>query len=140
LKPGPNDIWLKIHGSEAKLHVVLSLDPTIHVNILGANDLRAADLNGKSDPYCIMKFGKVTKTTKTLNKTLNPNWNEYYVLEVHDLEDTLNFTVYDSDIGKDDVLGKAIYTLSSLKQMDTKVALKLDQKGQINLEIKKIGF
>jgi len=127
-------------GKCAKLHVVLRLDPTIHVHVVGANDIKASDLDGKSDAYCVIKCGKEERRTKCLNNTLNPNWNEYFVIEVHDMDDPVLFKIYDSDIGKDDCIGKAILTLSSLSEPDNDVSLDLENGGKLNLKIKKIGF
>eukprot|EP01080_Neovahlkampfia_damariscottae_P007105 gene7105-11268_t len=143
LKPGPNDMWLtlpEVKGACAKLHVVLQLDPTIHVNVVNANDLKASDLNGKSDPYCVLYCGKEKERTKTINNSCNPNWNEYFIMEVHDLEDPVLFKVYDDDFGKDDCLGEAILTLSSLEEEENKVTLELNKGGTLSLNVKKIGF
>ena len=38
LKPGPNDLWFtlpEMKGTEGKLHLVLSLEPTIQVKVVG---------------------------------------------------------------------------------------------------------
>lgn len=40
-------------------------------------DLVAKDLNGYSDPYCVVKVnGEVKYRTRVKKKTLNPEWEE----------------------------------------------------------------
>jgi len=47
------------------------------INIREAQGLRAADSNGKSDPFCVVKIGgHKAYTTQTINKTLEPKWLE----------------------------------------------------------------
>lgn len=49
----------------------------IRVDVLEAHNLRAADRNGKSDPYCEFYLnGEKVFTTQIQKKTLNPKWNE----------------------------------------------------------------
>lgn len=82
--------------------------------------LKAADLNGKSDPYVIVKCGGLEQRTKTIQKTLDPVWNE-----------TLDFTgslqqflrtgmllkCFDRDfLTRDDPLGEASVSLGELRR------------------------
>ena len=57
------------------------------------------DLNGKSDPFMTLSIGKKEFKTKTIKKTLNPNWNESFEwkLDSH-LDDLLYVNVYDWDM------------------------------------------
>jgi hypothetical protein len=49
---------------------------TLNVKIEKGNDLAAQDLNGFSDPYCVVFFGKQKLKTNVKYKTLNPgNYN-----------------------------------------------------------------
>lgn len=51
----------------------------IRVTIIDAINLKAADRNGKSDPYCQIYLNKVKMQhakTSIQKKTLNPKWNE----------------------------------------------------------------
>jgi Ca2+-dependent lipid-binding protein len=42
--------------------------------VVKANDLHPADLNGKADPYCIIKLGKTVQNDKEnyISKQLSP--------------------------------------------------------------------
>ena len=69
----------------------MTLDPSesihnmgdIRVDLLDASNLKAADRNGKSDPYCVFELNneKVFKS-KILKKTLHPTWNENFEVRV----------------------------------------------------------
>lgn len=48
----------------------------LHVVVHQAEQLIAADSNGKSDPYCILKLGRKKFQTKTIKDTVDPQWNE----------------------------------------------------------------
>ncbi|CAN6682982.1 unnamed protein product [Malus baccata var. baccata] len=67
------------------------------VQVLGARDLPAMDLNGFSDPYVKVKLGKHKLRTKVVKKTLNPYWGEEFAFRVDDLNGELVFSVLDED-------------------------------------------
>lgn len=80
--------------------------------IAEAKNLPAADRSGTSDPYAELDIpGKQLKInqTKTIQKTLNPEWDDEFGFEpgfINLQEDVLNIIVYDRDnIGKNDPLG-----------------------------------
>lgn len=56
----------------------------VRVHVLEAQELKAMDMammglvKGKSDPYAVLKVGNQHFQTKTIQKTLNPRWNEVY--------------------------------------------------------------
>ena len=48
----------------------------LKVTVVEAADLQAKDLNGKSDPFCVVRLGDMQEqTTDVLPSTLNPKWN-----------------------------------------------------------------
>lgn len=49
---------------------------SLMVQVIGARRLRAADSNGFSDPYCVVRVGPHKAASKTELKTLCPRWNE----------------------------------------------------------------
>jgi len=50
------------------------------VRILSASGLRSADLNGKSDPFCVMHLCNARAQTHTCYRTLEPEWNRVFNL------------------------------------------------------------
>lgn len=71
-----------------------------------ARGLRAADSNGLSDPYTVVRLGSRSEQTHVLLETLDPDWNEAFVFSAEEIEaamlssvPSLLFEVWDSDIG-----------------------------------------
>ena len=55
----------------------------LRVDLLDAKDLSAADRGGKSDPYCVFSLnGQKVFKSQTKKKTLNPAWNEDFIVNV----------------------------------------------------------
>ena len=48
------------------------------IHLKGAKGLPAADSNGLSDPYAVLKLGKESKKSMIQYDTLNPMWNEKF--------------------------------------------------------------
>uniref|UniRef100_A0AC35TLG1 C2 domain-containing protein n=1 Tax=Rhabditophanes sp. KR3021 TaxID=114890 RepID=A0AC35TLG1_9BILA len=93
------------------------------INLISARNLRSADSNGFSDPYTkfhlIPGNAKATKlTSKTIKKTLNPDWNEemiYYGITEEDKDKkSLRLTVLDRDRIGSDFLGETRVHLRKL--------------------------
>jgi hypothetical protein len=92
---------------------------TVHVQVLGARNIMAADSTGSSDPYIVALFqGKQLGVTRVRKRTLNPRWsNESFIVPLADnLPDTRNMArsqkglfrleLYDYDtFGSNDFLG-----------------------------------
>lgn len=58
----------------------------LHLSVVKAKDLIAADAGGTSDPYVRIHVGKEIangKKTKTIKKSLNPEWNEVRCCKSH---------------------------------------------------------
>ena len=77
--------WVRV--SLKYIPVKMELDPSesinnmgnLRVDVLDAEDLPAADSNGKSDPYCKFELnGQDVFKTKTVKKPLSPAWNEFF--------------------------------------------------------------
>ncbi|KAJ1327447.1 C2 domain-containing protein [Microdochium nivale] len=128
--------------------VEMVLDPSesinnmgnLRVDVLSASDLPAADRNGKSDPYAKFEYnGEEVFKTKTIKKTLHPEWNEFFEVPIIS-RTAANFAVkvYDYDFAdKPDFLGGASVNLESLDPFKGKeVNLLLDGKsGTIKLRL-----
>jgi Ca2+-dependent lipid-binding protein len=109
---------------------------TIRVKLVDASGLVACDINGKSDPYCQLRFdghpkpfskkdgdkkGDKSKDkskkktpkhqTKVVKKTLNPKWNETFDLVVQTMPlaaDIITVDIFDYDsVGDHDFMGSA---------------------------------
>ena len=48
------------------------------IHLKEAKDLPAADSNGLSDPYAVLKLGKESKKSMIQYDTLSPAWNEKF--------------------------------------------------------------
>ena len=88
---------------------------------------------GKSDPFCEVSHGrKVLLKTKIIKNTLNPTWNEDFMIKF-DTNDRspLIIRCYDWDrIGSNDFLGEAKIELATLRKPGSyEVEL---GKGEIN--------
>ncbi|KAF6721327.1 Multiple C2 and transmembrane domain-containing protein 2 [Oryzias melastigma] len=117
----------------------------LQVKILRANDLISADLNGKSDPYCVLQLGSDRLQTHTVYKNLHPEWNTVLTFPVKDIHDVLVLTVFDEDGDKaPDFLGRVAIPLLSIRnrQQITYPLRKPDLgrllKGSITLEMEVI--
>ncbi|XP_050969789.1 multiple C2 and transmembrane domain-containing protein 2 isoform X2 [Labeo rohita] len=88
----------------------------LQVKVIRATDLLAADLNGKSDPFCVLELGNNRLQTHTIYKTLNPEWNKVFTFPVKDIHEVLEVTVFDEDGDKaPDFLGKVALPLLSIR-------------------------
>jgi len=102
--------------------------------------LLAADLNGKSDPYVIMRCGGQEKKTKVIHKTLNPEWNESFEF-VGTLPQFLGtgllLKCFDKDrFTRDDPLGNVEVPLSELQLAPHhEYEEKLPKKGTLFFEV-----
>uniref|UniRef100_A0A8C6TFU5 Multiple C2 domains, transmembrane 2b n=1 Tax=Neogobius melanostomus TaxID=47308 RepID=A0A8C6TFU5_9GOBI len=117
----------------------------LQVKVLKASGLIAADINGKSDPFCVVDLGNDRIQTHVVYKTLHPEWNRVITLPVKDIHDVLMVTVFDEDGDKaPDFLGKVAIPLLSIRggQQITLPLLKQDlsglSKGSITLELEVI--
>ncbi|KAF7652746.1 hypothetical protein LDENG_00092730 [Lucifuga dentata] len=117
----------------------------LQVKVMKATDLPAADLNGKSDPFCVLELGNDRLQTHTLYKRLDPEWNKVFTFPVKDIHDVLEVTVFDEDGDKPpDFLGKAAIPLLSIHSKEQisyplrKADLGALTKGSITLELEVI--
>uniref|UniRef100_A0A7S2SNU4 Uncharacterized protein n=2 Tax=Mucochytrium quahogii TaxID=96639 RepID=A0A7S2SNU4_9STRA len=78
------------------------------VGVLEARDLPVMDLF-TSDPFVRIECGKTSVSTKVVNKTLQPIFDEEFCFELQSKHASLNIEVYDKDLfTKDDFMGKAV--------------------------------
>lgn len=108
----------------------------LRVKIIKANDLRAADIGGKSDPYVVCQVKNRPRTkfkTDIVKKSLNPVWDHEHVVDAVALDDALEFQVYDHDLGKaDDFLGWVLLNPEEFRPAGFDGTLKLHDAGKKN--------
>jgi hypothetical protein len=145
LPPGKNDLWLpcgEVKGQKPSIHVVVEILPRVHVKLIEAKDLPKSDLlTGSSDPYIEFTLLKNVKRSNTQKRTTNPQWNEDFDFEVHDMDHALQVKAFDWDLGsKSDLIGEAVVTMTSLKIGHNDVWTTLSKGGSVHLDIEAMGF
>ncbi|KAH3767558.1 Phosphatidylserine decarboxylase proenzyme 2 precursor [Pelomyxa schiedti] len=89
----------------------------LEIKVIEAKGVLAADLNGLSDPYCIIKFAGKECRSRTIMKTLDPKWDEtfHFVVPATATHFTVLFEVWDWDtISSSDFLGKVEFDIGNL--------------------------
>ena len=97
---------------------------TLRLMLRRGTGLKAADLNGKSDPYCIAQGGGQEAKSRAVMENLDPVWNEVLELRgvLSDFQSSgLQVHVYDYDraavigLKRDDYLGSVSVPLPGLR-------------------------
>ncbi|XP_030410600.1 extended synaptotagmin-1 isoform X1 [Gopherus evgoodei] len=85
----------------------------VRVHLREARDLQSKDkyvkglIEGKSDPYALVRVGTQVFTSQVIDESLNPAWNETYEFVVHEVPgQELEVEVFDKDPDQDDFLGR----------------------------------
>uniref|UniRef100_A0A8D0AA55 Multiple C2 and transmembrane domain-containing protein 2-like n=1 Tax=Sander lucioperca TaxID=283035 RepID=A0A8D0AA55_SANLU len=87
----------------------------LQIKVIKAADLLSADLNGKSDPFCVLELGNDRLQTHTVYKSLHPEWKQVFTFPVKDIHEVLVVTIFDEDGDKaPDFLGKVAIPLLSV--------------------------
>ncbi|XP_041424408.1 multiple C2 and transmembrane domain-containing protein 1 isoform X3 [Xenopus laevis] len=114
----------------------------VQVKVIRADGLMAADVTGKSDPFCVVEVNNDRLMTHTVYKNLKPEWNKIFTFNIKDIHSVLEVTVYDEDRDRSaDFLGKVAVPLLSIQNGEQKAyVLKNKQltgptKGVIYLEV-----
>ncbi|XP_077944729.1 multiple C2 and transmembrane domain-containing protein 1 isoform X5 [Gasterosteus aculeatus] len=93
----------------------------VSIALIEGRNLIPMDPNGLSDPYVKFRLGPQKYRSKTVPKTLSPQWREQF--DLHMYEETggvLEITVWDKDTGRrDDFLGRCQLDLSTLPKERT---------------------
>ncbi|XP_071503823.1 multiple C2 and transmembrane domain-containing protein 1-like [Diadema antillarum] len=84
----------------------------LQVKVIKAQNLQAADIGGKSDPFCVLELVNARLQTQTVYKTLHPEWGKVFTFQVKDIHSVLEVTVFDEDKhGSPEFLGKVAIPL-----------------------------
>uniref|UniRef100_A0A3Q2DM59 Otoferlin n=1 Tax=Cyprinodon variegatus TaxID=28743 RepID=A0A3Q2DM59_CYPVA len=82
----------------------------VRIYVVRATDLHPADINGKADPYIVIKLGKseIKDKENYISKQLNPVFGKSFDIEAtFPMESMLTVSVYDWDlVGTDDLIGE----------------------------------
>ncbi|KAL4236528.1 C2 domain [Mactra antiquata] len=82
----------------------------VRVYVVKGNDLHPADMNGKADPYLVIRLGGTTINDKEnyISKQLNPVFGKCFEIEAtFPMESLLTVQIYDWDlVGMDDLIGE----------------------------------
>ncbi|KAG8510236.1 Extended synaptotagmin-1, partial [Galemys pyrenaicus] len=85
----------------------------IRIHLLAAQGLSSKDkyvkglIEGKSDPYALVRVGTQTFCSRVIDEDLNPQWGETYEVMVHEVPgQEIEVEVFDKDPDKDDFLGR----------------------------------
>merc|ERR1719410_1453878 len=86
----------------------------LYITVKRAKDLIKADTFGLSDPFCKVIANKQSWRTKTIEKNLNPEWNEDTQFVFFDAVNEITFEVWDADQNtKSDKIGTVTLDVSS---------------------------
>eukprot|EP00475_Leptophrys_vorax_P021593 TRINITY_DN2933_c0_g1_i1.p1 TRINITY_DN2933_c0_g1~~TRINITY_DN2933_c0_g1_i1.p1 ORF type:complete len:285 (-),score=95.59 TRINITY_DN2933_c0_g1_i1:98-952(-) len=78
------------------------------VTVKSGSDLIIRDVL-TSDPYCSVIVGGLTRSTRVVEKNLNPEWNETFLF-VTETPEQITFKVFDQDeLFKNDPMGEVVY-------------------------------
>uniref|UniRef100_A0A671Y793 Extended synaptotagmin 1 n=1 Tax=Sparus aurata TaxID=8175 RepID=A0A671Y793_SPAAU len=128
------------------LHVAKLRSPlprgVVRIHLLEAQKLAAKDnyvkgvMAGLSDPYAILRVGPQTFTSKHIDNTDSPKWEELYEVIVHEVPgQELEVEVYDKDPDQDDFLGRTKLDLGIVKKSIVWFTLKDTQSGRVHFRL-----
>ncbi|KAK3090409.1 hypothetical protein FSP39_011632 [Pinctada imbricata] len=153
--PLPDDIEdTTITGGDPALGLFQGLpsnDPIkvlVRVYVVKANDLHPADLNGKADPYLVIRLGSTLLNDKDnyVSKQLNPVFGKCFEIEAtFPMESLLTVQIYDWDlVGMDDLIGETKVDLEnryySRHRALCGISAKYDPRKRFSLEIKRSKY
>ncbi|KAG8012124.1 Multiple C2 and transmembrane domain-containing protein 1, partial [Nibea albiflora] len=102
----------------------------VSISLIEGRDLQPMDNNGLSDPYVKFRMGHQKYKSKTIPKTLNPQWREQFDFHLYEEQGGfVDITLWDKDAGKkDDFMGRCTIDLSLLSKEHThKLDLPLEE-------------
>eukprot|EP01088_Endostelium_zonatum_P004239 TRINITY_DN15445_c0_g1_i1.p1 TRINITY_DN15445_c0_g1~~TRINITY_DN15445_c0_g1_i1.p1 ORF type:complete len:121 (+),score=28.23 TRINITY_DN15445_c0_g1_i1:32-394(+) len=111
----------------------------VRVEVVKGTNLCVSDLGGSSDPYVQVRIGGVSKKTHSVQKELNPKWEEVLEFDDVDPDHHVLLNVFDYDrIGSDEPLGKAEILIKDLpvgQEVNKVLALQGVTHGKLEVNI-----
>lgn len=96
-------------------HGVVRIHLNKAANLIRKDTYLMGMVQGKSDPYAVIRVGTQTFRSKTIKANLNPEWYEMYEAVVHEaLGQDLEMELFDEDPDKDDFLGSLVIDLGEV--------------------------
>lgn len=100
----------------------------LKVSLHLAKGLIACDSFGKSDPYCYVDLGNQRFRSRTVYKTVNPEWERVFYFDITELYQNLFITLFDEDENDaDDFMGRVCIPILEMRQ-DEKMEYRLKSK------------
>jgi Ca2+-dependent lipid-binding protein len=80
------------------------------LKVLAGRQLPAMDRGNRSDPFCVVHFGKETEKTAVVKRTLSPTWTETFEFPVFvDAKREIKVEMFDWDaVGDNDFMGEVV--------------------------------
>jgi Ca2+-dependent lipid-binding protein len=94
------------------------MQSTLRVGLIRGESLPAADANGLSDPYAVIRLdGGSKKKSEVIYKTLDPDWSQDFIFDedINNVGRQLLVEVWDRDMMSSDFLGKGLVDVSNLE-------------------------
>nr|XP_056717137.1 extended synaptotagmin-3 [Euleptes europaea] len=116
----------------------------VRVHLLEAEKLVQKDhflgaIRGKSDPYALLRVGLMQFRSRTIQRNLNPIWNETFEFVVYEVPgQDLEVDLYDEDPDKDDFLGSLLINLADVMKdrvVDEWFPLSKTASGHVHLKL-----
>ncbi|XP_075381543.1 extended synaptotagmin-1 isoform X2 [Mycteria americana] len=117
----------------------------VRVHLRGARDLRSKDrfmgglVEGKSDPYAVLRVGTQVVTSRVIDNNLNPTWDEVYEFIVHEVPgQEMEVELFDKDPDQDDLLGRMKLDLGEVlkaRVLEEWFPLQEGDRGRLHLRL-----
>jgi len=127
-------------GVIPKILTSTALTP-VRVTIIGASDLKNADIGSLSDPYCVAQVPGKPSTelrTQVIQDNLNPRWDFEGTIYAYDEGEEIIFTVYDMDSGLTlgDLLGETHVSGNEIKNgFNGEKAFDAGEQGSLKVKV-----
>eukprot|EP00249_Psilotum_nudum_P019974 c27504_g2_i1 orf=347-3562(+) len=104
------------NGEKASTYDLVEKMQYLFVRVVKARHLAAKDITLSSDPYVRVTIGSHAARTRTISRSLNPEWNQVFAFGKDKLQaSTLEISIWDEDIGKsDDFLGILYFDVAEI--------------------------
>ena len=117
---------------------------TLEVSILQGRELVPRNASNLSNPYITIKYGSDVKfKTRTVKKTLDPEWNETVSLSCPSPAESIRVECWSKDRFSDNLMGSAVFDMDSVVQFEDGpkwCKLEHTSSGEILIMIRKIEF